>query len=87
MACINLGQNYAKITHLGKKNIFFGEISLNLVLSNSCVLSHSKIWQKNLSSGGSWNISLLNVAPQSGQNCSFGLKEDLFRYFTPGIFI
>ena len=23
MACINLGQNYAKITHLGKKNIFF----------------------------------------------------------------
>ena len=43
MACINLGQNYAKITHLGKKNIFFGEISLNLVLSNSCVLSRSKI--------------------------------------------
>ena len=44
MACINLGQNYAKITHLGKKNIFFffGEISLNLVLSNSCVLSRCK---------------------------------------------
>ena len=45
MACINLGQNYAKITHLGKKNIFFGEISLNLVLSYHTAKFDKKIFQ------------------------------------------